>query len=100
MIRILQDQQADTIIGVKLGVADTYYYKYKLMAVLLDQCKTINKDKHGKHCQNKRKQFYPFVISVDGMLGREALVVIVQLSQTMAGKMYKPISHVQGWING
>ena len=41
-----------------------------------------------------------FVISFDGMLGTEALVVLTQLSQTMAEKMDKPILHVQRWING
>ena len=33
------------------------------------------------------------------MLGREALVVLAQLSRTMAAKMDEPISHVRGWIN-
>ena len=41
-----------------------------------------------------------FVISVDGMLGTEALVVLTQLSQIMAVIMDEPISHVRGWING
>ena len=34
------------------------------------------------------------------MLGREALVVLAQLSQTMASKIDKTILHVRGWING
>ena len=34
------------------------------------------------------------------MLGREALVVLTQLSQTMAVEMDEPILHVRGWING
>ena len=41
-----------------------------------------------------------FVLSVDGMLGREALVALDNLSQLMAAKMDEPILHVRGYING
>ena len=44
--------------------------------------------------------FSPFVLSVDGMLGREALVVLTQFSHTMAAKMDEPVLHVQGQISG
>ena len=33
------------------------------------------------------------------MLGRESLVVLVNLSQLMAGKTDEPILHVWGWVN-
>ena len=42
----------------------------------------------------------PFVLSVDGMLGKEAPVVLVNLSRLMAEKLKEPISHVCGWFNG
>ena len=41
-----------------------------------------------------------FVLSIYGVLGREALVVLAQLSRSMAEKMDEPILHVRGWING
>ena len=36
----------------------------------------------------------PYVISVDGILGREALVVKENFSPLMAAKIYEPIFHV------
>ena len=45
-------------------------------------------------------KFSLFVISIDGMIGREALAVLAKLSRTMAEKMDEPILHVRGWING
>ena len=42
----------------------------------------------------------PFIIFVNGMLGREALVILTQLSRIMAAKVDKSILHVWGWING
>ena len=64
------------------------------MAALLDQWETTKKDKHGKHCHNQWKHFSPFIISVNVMLGREALVVLAQLSRIMAEKMDESISHI------
>ena len=58
------------------------------------------KYKHGKHCNNQQNVFFKFFLSVGGMLGREALVLLAQLSQTMAEKRDKTFLHVQGWING
>ena len=42
--------------------------------------------------------FCLFVISDNGMLGREALVVIANLSRLMAEKMDEQILHVRGWV--
>ena len=57
MIRGLWDWQADVIIVIKLGDADTDSYKYQPMAALLSWWETIKKDKHGKHCHDQGKCF-------------------------------------------
>ena len=44
--------------------------------------------------------FYPFVLSVDGLLGKEAHIVLANLSQLMAEKMEEPILHMCSWFNG
>ena len=43
---------------------------------------------------------YLFFISVNDMLGKEVLVVIVNFSRLMAEKMKEPILHVRGWVVG
>ena len=45
------------------------------------------KNKHGNNCHEQWKCFSPFVLSVDGILGKEALAILTNLSQTMAAKM-------------
>ena len=70
------------------------------MAVILALWEKIKKDKRGKHCHDQRKHSSPFVISANGMLGREALVVLANLSRLMAVKMDESILHVRGWVNG
>ena len=61
-------------------------YKYEPMPLLLDRWETIKKDKRNKPCHDQRKYFQPFILSVDVILGREALVVLSQLSQVIADK--------------
>ena len=95
----LWDRHTDAIIDFKLGDADTDSYRFEPMVGLLYQWENIKKDNHGKHFHNQLKQFSNFVLSADGMLGREALVVLANLSQLIADRMDEPILHVQVWIN-
>ena len=91
MIQSLWYCQVKSIIDVKLGDSDAYSYKYEPMAALLARWETIKNYNHGKHYHDQRKNFLPLILSVVGMLGREALVVLVQLSQTMAEKREEPL---------
>ena len=69
------------------------------MAVLLDWWETTKKDNHINHCHDQQKYFSRFIFSVYGMLWREALVAITQLSQIIEAKIDEHISYVRGWIN-
>ena len=57
-----------------------------------------NKDNHSKHFHKQRKKFSQFSLSVDGMLGKEALVVLTSVRQLMEKKIEEPIMHVRGWV--
>ena len=72
MVRVLWDCQVDAIIGVKRGDSDADMYKYEPMTALMVRWDNIKKDTHSNDCHNQRKYCSPFVLSVDGMLGREA----------------------------
>ena len=70
MVQGLWYQQADAIIDIKIGNSGANSYKYEPMAALLALQETIKKYYLGKHCHNQQKHFYPFVLSVGGMLER------------------------------
>ena len=80
IIQSLWDCQVEAIIDVKLCDTDAYSYKYEPMAELLSRWKNIKKYKHDNHCHDQWNSFLTFVLSVEGMLGREDLVVLSQLS--------------------
>ena len=100
MIRVLWDRQVEAIIGVKLGDADADSYKYEIMASLIARWETIKKDNQCNHYHDQRKHFSPFVLSVEEILAKEALVILSQLSLFMAAKRAEPMLQVRGWENG
>ena len=91
LIRGLQDRQTDSIIDVIIGNNDADTYRFDPMSELLAKWEKTNKDKHGKHCNEKQKHLYLFVISVYDTLGRESLVVLANLSRLMTAKMDESI---------
>ena len=56
----------------------------------------MKKDKHGKNFQDQRIIFPPCVLSVDGMMGNDAQVVLTTLSRLMTIKTEETISHIKG----
>ena len=58
----------------------------------------MNKDKHSNHWHEQGKNIC-FSLSIDGMLGKEALVVLQNLSILMSAKLEERILHVRGWVN-
>ena len=100
MIQGLWYRQDETIIDIKHDDNDADSYKYEPMAALLSRWETIKKEKLCKHCHNQWKHFSPFVLSVEGKLGKEALVLLSQFSLYVAAKKSKPLSHVWQWVNG
>ena len=57
-------------------------------------------DKQVNNCHKQLTNFSPLILSVGGILGKEALVVLADLSRLMEAKVDEPISHVRGWVNG
>ena len=80
LIRGLWDRHTNTIIDVKLSNANADIYRFDPMDQLRDWWDKTNKDNHGKHCHEQGGKNSPFVIYVYGMLGRESLVVLLNLS--------------------
>ena len=98
-IRGLWKTQTEAIIDVRFGDADTETWEPYRMDKLLAGWEKTKKDKHGQACYDQQRHFSPFFLSVDGMMGKEALVILATLSRLMAAKLDEPILHVTGWVN-
>ena len=51
----------------------------------LRACETKKKRKYKKACEERRWHFTPFVCSVDGALGKEAVGFLKRLAQKLSG---------------
>ena len=61
----------------------------------------IEREKKRKHldaCLDRRRHFTPFVVSCDGLLGKEAEAAIKQIASKLAVKWKRPYSHVCGHL--
>ena len=96
LIRGLWERHTDAIINVRFGGSDKDTYNHEPMDKILASWEKQKKDKHGKHFHEQRKHFSLFVLSVDGLLGKESLVLFANLSWLMAAKMDKTILYVRG----
>jgi hypothetical protein len=50
-------------------------------------------------CLEQRLHFSPFMVSTDGLLGKEAKILLRKLSSMLAEKWEKPCSEVCGYVN-
>ena len=76
----LWEIQTDAIFYVRFGYYDADTWNPEGMYKLLDWWGEIKKYKHGQYFYDQWKHFSPFFISVDGMVGKEALVLLTTLS--------------------
>jgi hypothetical protein len=57
------------------------------------------KKKNLGACLEQRRHFSPFVASADGLLGKEAKILLRKLSSMLAEKWEKPCSEICGCVN-
>mmetsp|Transcript_13619 Transcript_13619/g.19848 ORF Transcript_13619/g.19848 Transcript_13619/m.19848 type:complete len:155 (-) Transcript_13619:31-495(-) len=98
-IRGLWQRQTDCIIDVRITDSDAKSYRNRTIANHLKAQEAEKKKKYHFLCQENRKNFSPFVATVDGVLGREAKMVLKQIARALATKWSCPHSQAQNYVN-
>jgi hypothetical protein len=98
-IRNLWSRGTDCIIDVRVTDTDAKSNLSKDPAKVLETHEKEKKKKYLEHCHAQRRHFTPFVVSTDGLLGKEAACVLKELSTRLAKKWEKPYSVVRGYVN-
>jgi hypothetical protein len=78
---------------------DAPSYRTRDPASVLKSQEKEKKWKYLEACLEERRHFTPFVVSTDGMMGREANMFAKRLSAKLAKKWQKPYSQVCGYVN-
>ena len=66
---------------------------------VLDSGAVEKKRVYRSAVEDKRGNFTPFVLSVDGLLQREASHFVKHLSASLASRWEKPLSHVLAFVH-
>ena len=90
MIRSLWHRDEDCMVDVRVcGVNQASCQSRKPEAVI----KSAENDKKRKHlepCLEQIRQFTPFIVSCEGMMGKEADTFVCRLAQCLSKKWHQP----------
>jgi hypothetical protein len=86
LIRGLWARGTDCIIDVRITDVDAASNRSKDPHKVLNTHKREKKKKYPEACLEQRRHFTPFVVSTDGLLGREAKTLLKKLSSVLAEK--------------
>jgi hypothetical protein len=99
LIRGLWARGTDCIINVCITDVDARLNRSKSPDKVLAAHESEKKKKYLEARLEQRRHFSPFVVSTDGLFGREAKILLKKLSALLAKKWEKPYSEVCGYIN-
>jgi len=85
-------------LDVQITDTDAKTYQSKDPLKVLASHEKAKKKKYLAPCLAQRRHFTPFIVSADGLLGREADAVVCKLAFTYAEKTDKPYSVVCGFM--
>ena len=71
---------------------------HRTTVAVLSTAEQEKKRKYNGAAEARQASFTPFVVSTDGMLGREANFLLKRLTQRISMKWDKPLGQITGWL--
>ena len=97
-IRGVWQSQTVALFDIRVIDTDAPSYLHRDVASILSSAEEEKKRKYNDAAEARRASFTPIVVSVDGVLGREAECFIQLLANKIAQKWKKTYAEVAGWI--
>ena len=98
LIRGLYAPGTDCILDVRVKDLDAKCDRNMDPEKILQKHEKEKKKKYLQACLAQRRHFAPFVVSTDGMIGKEAKTLLRKLSHLLADKWEKPYHEVCGYV--
>ena len=99
LIRGLWERGTDCILDIRVTDTDAKSNRSKNPMKVLAQHEHEKKKKYLEPCLKQRRHFTPFVVSTDGLIGKEGKATLQRLSTRLAEKWGKAYSQVCGFVN-
>ena len=98
LIKNLWDRNMDAILDICVVDTDANSHITRDPAKVLEGYEKLKIRKYAAACKAQRRTFTPFVVSVDGLLGRQAKTFLQRLSGLLAKKWERPYATVCGYV--
>ena len=89
----------DCIIEVRITDTDANSNRSRDPMKILEENEREKKKKYLSDCLQQRRHFTPYVVSTDGLIGKEGKTLLRKLSSLIAEKSGKCYSTVCGYVN-
>ena len=99
LVRGFWQTSTDCIIDVRLTDTDQPTHLPKSPFEVIEIQEQEKKKKYAKKCSEQRRNFTPFVVSVDGMMGKEAQALLKHLAYIYVAKWDLVYSQVRNYLN-
>jgi hypothetical protein len=99
LVRGFWTRGTDVIVDVRVTDTDVATYRSLPPAKVLEKQEREKKKKYLEPCLQARRHFTPFVVSADGLKGREATVFLKRIAALLSEKWQRPYSEVCGYVN-
>jgi hypothetical protein len=91
--------QHETIIDVRVTDTDSKAYRHQNPYDVLRKQEKEKKKKYLNACLDQQRSFVPFVVSTDGLLGREAKNLVKHIALRPTSKWQRHYSVIRGFVN-
>jgi hypothetical protein len=99
LFRGLWKNQHEKIIDIRVTGKDANAHKHQNPYDVLRKQEKEKKKKYLRACLDQHRSFVPFVVSTDGLIGREAKSLLKQIVLRLTAKWEQPYSVVRGFVN-
>ncbi len=97
-VRGVYESQVEASLDIRVTETDAEFFKLKSVLQVLKTHETEKKRKYKKACEERRWHLTPFVCSVDGTLGKEAVGFLKRLAHKLAIKSHSSYRVVMGFV--
>ena len=80
----------DYIVDVRIYDVNQKYYLTKNPSAVIKAAEAEKKWKHMSSCLEQRRKFTPFLVSCEGMMGREVDSFVRILSKSLSKRWFRP----------
>ena len=98
LIRGFWNRNTDCIIDGRICDVNQASYQIRKPASIIKSAKNDKKKKFLELCLMQRRYFTPFVVSCEGLLGKEADTFLKRLSKKLADKWRRPYSQAVNFV--